>query len=198
MEARVSRGGSGFALDWGMLLQYNKNLNISLLASNILGSIQWKQDNERLQLGFQTQDLLFNLDNFALPNFVEDSNYVKTDTSVALESFTTRLPVQLSVGIGYYLTPRWLVTSQFEKSFSNQMGATKKVRFAVGTELRYIPLIPIRMGMSLGGLWGKAFSFGTGLDLKFWYLDAAIINYGGLTSSSSHGITLAVTSRFRF
>jgi len=198
MEARVSRGGSGFGLDWGMLLQYNKRLNISILASNILGSINWTQDNERLVLGVQTEDLLFNLDKFALPDFVEDSNYVKTDTSFALSAFTTRLPVQLNLGLGYYVTSRWLITSQFEKSFANRLGYTTRARFSVGTELRYIPLVPVRMGISLGGLWGKALSFGTGLDLKFWYLDAAVINYGGITAKSSRGITLAITSRFRF
>lgn len=196
--ARTARGGRGFGIDAGLLLQHNRNTTLSLMVSNVLGTVLWSQEPRAEYLEYDVRSVAFDLESFGLPEFKKDSNYVQTDSSYAIDPFSTRLPVTLKFGIAHNFTRKWLVTAQVEKGFTQSMGASNALRIALGTELRYIPLLPIRAGVSVGGKYGSVYSVGAGLDLKYWFADIAVMNFGGISPAKGKGLTLAATTRFRF
>ena len=192
IEARSAGGGSGWAADLGLLAQSkDRNLTIGASLSNAVGSVNWNVDPEAVTFSFSG-------DSIALGDSDIDSLFVDEDSSYAIGAFATSLPVILDVGVAFQARKRLLVTAEYEQSFGDRMGVQPYSRLAFGTELRYIPLVPIRAGMSVGGRYGTSFAFGTGLDLKFWFIDVGVINHGGIVSSQSKGLTLSATTRFRF
>ncbi len=192
IEARSARGGKGWAADLGVVTQSkDRSFTIGASLSNVLGSVEWFDETEAVLFSFSG-------DSIALGDSDVDSLFVDEDSTFAIEGFSTRLPVVFDVGVAYQARQRLLLTAQYEQNFGESMGARPYTRFAFGTELRYIPLIPLRAGVSFGGRYGTSFAFGTGLDLKFWYVDVGLVNHGGISSSAAKGFTLSATSRFRF
>jgi len=50
----------------------------------------------------------------------------------------------------------------------------------------------------MGGGRGSTVSFGSGIDLAMFYLDVAATNHGSITSGSSKGLHLAVSTGLNF
>ena len=191
-EARSARGGSGVAMDIGMVMHKNNKLSVSLAILNTFGSIRWNAQTEAMLYSIHADSLTLS------SNGVEDSLIVTRDSSYAIGEFSTRLPLVFDVGVAYYPLKPLLLTAAIEKSFSDNLGGSKAFRLAMGMELNILPFLPLRSGISLGGINGTSVAFGMGLNLHFWYLDVAMVNHGGLSSGSSRGMTLAMTTRFRF
>ncbi len=192
VEARSARGGSGWAMDLGVLLHKTNQFTFSLALLNPLGNIRWQSQTEMRKYTFRTDSLALSTNGFA------DSVTVSEDTSYAIEGFSTRMPSVLDVGAAYQATKFFLLTAEMEQGVSNSMGGNKTFRFAMGMEFTLLPFLPLRSGVSLGGNNGFSFAFGAGLNLHFWYLDVGVVNHGGLSASASRGLTLAMTTRFRF
>ena len=192
IEARTARGGQGWAADLGVVTQSkDRSLTFSAAISNVLGSVNWETETEGVLFSFDG-------DSIALGDSDADSLVLSEDSTYAINAFSSRLPVTFDVGVAYQALSRLLVTAQYEQSFGDNMGIRPFTRFAFGTELKYIPFIPLRAGFSVGGRYGTSYAVGTGLDLKFWYIDVGVINHGGVSASASKGLTVSATTRFRF
>ena len=190
-QARSSRGGKGFTLDVGFIAQRGETWTFSLALLNPIGSIRWTKQNEKFLFSMEANKLSF-------PDRLADTLITHTDTSYAIDAFSTHLPAVLDMAVAYQWKPSLLVTGEYEQGLNRSMGGTTTPRFAVGIEYKPLPILPLRAGLSMGGKTRFALALGSGLNLKFWYLDVAMVNHGGLLPSHSEGFSLALTSRFRF
>ena len=189
IEILSSRGGNGFGADLGALLSYDKKVTIGVTLLNAFGSINWNNEVER-------DIFTFRADSLSLPDNLPDTIF--TDTTLSAGGFSTRMPVVLDLAVAYQWKPNMMATAEFEKGFSNNLGGSRSARFAIGFEYTGLKVLPIRTGLNFGGKSGNSFALGIGLNLKFWILDFAYLNHGGIFPGNSKGLTLAITSRFRF
>lgn len=189
VDILTSEGGKGFGADLGGLVTYKKKWTIGLTFVNLVGSINWNKSVERNVFSMRA-------DSLSLPDDIPDS--VFTDTTFSAGDFSTRLPAALDLAVAYQWQPNVLVAAEFEKGFSENLGGSKKARFAIGLEYTALKVLPLRTGLNLGGRTGTAFGLGIGLNLKYWILDLAYLNHGGFFPGNSKGLTLSATTRFRF
>ncbi len=192
IEARSARGGSGWAMDLGIVLNKTNQFTFSLALLNPLGHIRWQSQTEMRHYAFHTDSLALST------NGIADSLTVSEDTTYVIDAFSTRMPTVLDVGAAYRANRSLLLTLEMEQGVSNSMGGNKALRVAMGAEFTLLPFLPLRSGISLGGNDGFSFAFGSGLNLHFWYVDVGVVNHGGFSARSSRGLTLAMTTRFRF
>lgn len=193
VEARRATGGSGFAFDMGVVLQSKDKITISAALLNAIGSVKW---NAGTEMDFYS----VNADSFGVSSdgFNTDSIFVTNDSTYAIDPFSTRIPAVFDLGMAYHATKHFLLTTEFEQNMSKSMGTLKSTRLAFGTEFTGIPLLPLRVGMSFGGARGFSTAFGMGLNLKYWFVDLALVNHGGFSTGKARGFTVAATTRFRF
>ncbi len=189
VDILTSKGGKGVAADLGGLVTYKKKWSIGITLVNLLGNINWNKSVERNVFSMRA-------DSLSLPDNIPDT--VFTDTTFSASDFSTRLPAAFDLAAAYRWQPNLLVTAEFEKGFSNELGGSKKARLAMGLEYTALKVLPLRTGLSLGGRTGSAFGLGIGLNLKYWILDLAYLNHGGIFPGNSKGLTLSFTTRFRF
>ncbi len=189
VDILTSEGGNGFAADLGGLVTYKKKWTIGITAVNLFGNINWNKNVERNVFSMHA-------DSLSLPDDIPDT--VFTDTTFSAGDFSTRLPAALDMAVAYQWQPNVLIAAEFEKGFSDNLGGSKKARLAMGLEYTALKVLPLRTGLSLGGRTGSVFGLGIGLNLKYWILDLAYLNHGGIFPGNSKGLTLSVTTRFRF
>ncbi len=186
---QTATGGNGYAFDLGAGLKLNRNYTLSACVHNVISRINWNK--ETTERGF-----LFDFDSMTVENGDED--YVITDDyETSIPSFSTSLPAEINVGFAR-TTGRLLWTLEWEQGFKTAPGASTTPRFGIGSELRFIPFIPLRAGASAGGGTDPTFSAGTGLHLAFFYIDVAGVTNSGIGLESAKGIQFAVASGLRF
>lgn len=192
VEARTARGGSGYSFDLGLVAQTNEKWAFSLALLNGVSKVKWNNDTKSVLYSVQSDSLALSSEGF------DDSLLVTRDTTHAISAFDTRLPAVVDLGVAYRVYKRLLFTAEFEKGLSLTMGGITQPRMAFGMEFTGIPFLPIRTGVSSGGGKGLSFALGSGLDFKFWYVDVALVNHGGIDAGKARGITASATTRFRF
>ncbi|TKJ41870.1 hypothetical protein CEE37_04690 [candidate division LCP-89 bacterium B3_LCP] len=189
--------GHGLGLDLGAAAKINEKLNVGFSLHNIFGSIKFK-GYEEYWGSFAFNQPGINIDE--LDNFGDylDSTAVDTDTSfTSSEELTYVMPKYFVMSGTYQLRPEVVIEADYKQGLNNVAGGTTKPRLAVGAELRYLPVLPIRIGLGLGGLHGTMFAGGIGLDLGAYKFDIAIANQRGLFNGSK-GINFALSQRLVF
>lgn len=191
-SAVSAEGGSGIAADLGGLVTLrDQDLSIGLTFTNIVGAIRWDTDTERRLYS------IIDGDSLRLPDGIPDS--ITTSRSVPISDFTTNLARTMDLSLAWRFKNGFMLSSTYEQGFTNNIGGTTDPRFAFGVEYSGLSVLPLRAGISMGGNAITAVALGFGLDLKYWFIDAAFVNRGGFfPGGSSKNITLAVTSRLRF
>ncbi len=102
------------------------------------------------------------------------------------------------LGVSYQLDEIFSFGFEYEQALRSKLGETLVPRFGISTEIRYINVLPVRFGMSVGGKYGFVLGTGFGLDLNAFNLDLAIANHRGFFGNSSKGLSLALGMRFKF
>ncbi|RME22918.1 MAG: hypothetical protein D6800_10515 [Candidatus Zixiibacteriota bacterium] len=115
----------------------------------------------------------------------------------AIPSFSTSLPRILTVGIAN-VTGKFLWAVDWEQGLQRKFEASTKPRLSFGGEYRFIPMLPVRAGYSVGGDRNAVLSLGSGFDLGAFYLDYAFVTGSSLSGSSSKGLNLALSTGLRF
>lgn len=190
MTARTSTGGSGYSLDIGGSFRLNDNYVCGLTFSNLLSSINWNNGTEEHYYHFQ-------FDTLNLANMSNDSIIVTDDYSKEISGFKSTLPVIMRLGmanISGKLT--WAV--DWIQGFKLAPGSSSKPRLAAGLEYRFIRLLPLRFGYSLGGGKGAGISGGFGLDFKLFYIDLAVSNHSTFNLNATKGLHVAAATGLRF
>jgi hypothetical protein len=184
--------GNGMGFDFGFSAQLKNSIRVAASITD-LGSVQWKSN-----IVESYSDRSYSYTGY--DNSVKDSiANLFSGTNREGTTFTTSLPTVLHVGcmaesktipILRYLPGSMLLSFEYAQGFNNSFGNTEKARFSIGMEYCLIPLLVLRSGAMTGG--GQAFTwtFGTGLDLRYLAIDAAI-NSGGLLFSHQQSLTLS-------
>ena len=90
------------------------------------------------------------------------------------------------------------VLFDFRQGFKNLGNVSTTPEIALGCEARFVSSLPLRAGLSLGGVDGKAAAVGFGLQMKPFFLDFAYMASGSIVPAGGKGIGLAVSSGLIF
>lgn len=191
LEIFSARGGKGFGTDLGALATFNEKLTVGFTALNLVSSVKWSVEAEKLLLSIRG-------DSLSLPNRVQDSLIVHRDTTIAIGSFNTRLPVVLDLALAYRAGRHVLLAAEYEQGLNDRMGGATRARVSGGLEYRGLSVLPLRAGFTYGAQTGSSLALGFGIDLKHWYLDFAYLNHGSVILGDFKGMGLALSTRLRF
>jgi hypothetical protein len=187
--AQTATGGSGIGLDLGAALKLNDRYTVGAKVENVMGAIKWNHDTK--EYGYN-----FSFDTMTVDNAGDD--YVVSDNyNHAIPTFTTHLPKTLAAGIAK-TSGRLLWALDWKQGFSNDPGTSTKPRLSAGAEYSLLGLLPLRVGYATGGNRNTAFSFGSGIHLLAYYLDAAAVTGASFSGYSSKGLNIAVSTGFKF
>lgn len=188
--ARTATGGTGYAIDIGAALKLSDDHTIGISFSNFLNSITWDNKTEEHYYSFQ-------IDTVTIDNMDNDSIVVSDDYSQSIGSFKSRIPTTMRIGIAN-ISGKFLWAIDWEQGFKLGAGVSSKPRLSFGGQYKLIGFLPLRAGFSMGGGRGSTMSFGSGLDLSLFYLDVAVTNHGSISSASSKGLHMAVSTGLKF
>lgn len=190
VRARTATGGSGYAVDVGAALKLSDDYTVGASISNFMSSLTWNHETEEHYFHYE-------MDTTTVDNMDDDSVVVTDDYSEAIGSFKSDLPSVLRIGIAN-ISGNFKWALDWEQGFRTTAGASSSPRIMGGIEWRLINFLPFRAGYATGGDRGSAVSFGSGLDFGFFYIDGAVTNHGTISSGSSKGLHLAVSSGLKF
>jgi hypothetical protein len=184
-------GGRGAAFSFGGIAQINDQFSLGFSFLNPISQMTWQKNAERRIYEIHG-------DSIALPFNLDSESLQKTEIRVDLSSFSTRLPAVMDWALVYRSASQTTLSLEYEQGFTEQMGGTRRPRIAAGVEYWPVALLPLRGGISIGGINGASWSIGSGIHFRHWYLDAAFINHRKILPGDFKGIGLAITSRLRF
>jgi len=187
---RTADGGNGYSLDIGAALKFNDKYTAGVRVQNALGHINWNK-------GTQEHGYIFEFETATVDDIEEDDYIGSDDYSVDIASFRTTLPTVMNVGFAK-ASGKFLWAVDWIQGLGNTPGASTKPHLAVGAEYSLLSMLPVRAGYATGGDKNAAFSFGSGLRLMGFYLDAAV--FTGTTGSvySSKGANFAISTGLQF
>ncbi len=191
LDVLSADGGNGIAFSFGGIAQLNDRFSLGVSFLNPISQMTWQKNAERriYEIHGDSIALPFNLDSESVDN---------TEMRVGLASFSTRLPAVMDWALVYRSVSQTTITLEYEQGFTEQMGGTRRPRVAAGVEYWPVGVLPLRGGISIGGINGASWSIGSGLHFRHWYIDAAFINHRKLLPGDFKGIGMAITSRLRF
>jgi len=195
--------GTGIGVDVGFTAQLNDYMTAGLSVTDI-GSINWNTGVKEFygQGSIHLDDVLNSAQRDSL-------QHALTGRTRDGKAFTTALPTALRLGVAFDLQNlHWikkvlmgdlLVECDYNQGFNNFPGSTTIGRFSIGTEYKPWSFIPLRTGVSFGGLDRFNFALGFGLHLGLFQLDVGSDNMGWLFSHDSftHG-SVGLSMMFRF
>jgi hypothetical protein len=186
---RTAEGGTGFALDLGVAIQFNDDYTAGARIENILSHLTWNRDAEEHRY-------LFEFDTMTVVNMNEDY-VVSEEYSTPLGSFSTSLPAVMVIGFAKRSGDfRWAI--DWQQGFRQAAGTSTTPRLSLGAETYATDFLPVRIGFTAGGAERTAFSFGSGLHFSTFYLDWAYVTGTSLPGYSSKGINLAIATGLEF
>jgi hypothetical protein len=197
MAADNGSHGSGIGIDLGAATRLSDRLVAGLSLNNLVGGIKFSGVNKELG-SVSLHEPGLSMDEFGNFDDYMDSITVTTDTSYAsTETASYRLPRALMLSANYQVLPWMTAEADFQQGLNHSAGNSTRTRLALGTEIRYLSCLPVRLGLAFGGVQGTTLAFGLGLDLKSYQLDLAAGNQRGLFNGSK-GLSLALSQRIIF
>ncbi len=190
MIVRSATGGSGFGLDIGAAATFEENWVFSAGIKNVVSSINWNKNAEETEYTFAVTS-------FTAESADEDSTVVSDETKRSLGSFSTSLAPQMNLGASYTIG-RFLLASDLKLGLRNRAGTSTTPEISFGTEFHQFSFMPLRAGVSLGGVHGTSLALGGGFRVSSFHIDLAWASSGTLLPSFGRGLSLAVSSGLRF
>jgi hypothetical protein len=123
-----------------------------------------------------------------------DTTFTLLDTtdSGGDNSFKTRQPMYLRMGISRRWTDQAVVAADLVTGFSNNLGSSDSWRLSIGTEITRFKNKFIRLGYAFGGLTKKSIGIGYGRRLGPLQWDIGLSLNGGFKIDSTKGIDIAI------
>jgi len=189
-RVRHSRGGSGFAADLGIAAVVNERLRVGVAIRNLWSSVQWKKDVKLGEYGVRVDSLTVQaVDESSADSLIDDYS-----DEYDGDPYSASLPAELCIG-GAYRMGRLLVAADYVQGFSDRPGVSRTPMLAVGTELRLLSFLPLRLGVAFGGNAGTSSGAGFGLRLGGFEFNVAASNRSGLLPGKSGGLGFALGMR---
>ncbi len=189
-SAVTAEGGSGYGLDLGASWQALGGWSFGLAMDNVVTNLDWNGTVERTEFNVTASDL--NALNDDLDESVADS-----DTTYAIEGYSTDLPRRLRLGAARD-TGSLLLAADYVQGFEDRAGSSATPQINLGAEWRPLGWLAPRAGVSLGGSAGTGAAAGLGFQAGFWQLDLAVMNRGGFSSGATRGLGFGMSTRFVF
>jgi hypothetical protein len=183
-----STGGSGFALDLGVAVFFDRSWYFSGAWQNAYSKLIWDGETELRIFSFDMEPTTAH--GYA-DSTINDSLITSSDTTVAAESFSSDLPSTMKLGLAKQF-PKFLVSLDWEQALESRPGTGVNPRVAAGVEYRPTNFLPLRAGMSTGGRQGSLYSFGFGLHFGSYHFDIAVANSGSPFPTHTKGARFAV------
>lgn len=198
MEARTSipnsgiAAGSGFGLDLGLTVPYEKKWHFSLSFNNLFAGINWDGENER--------HYLMESDSALAEDMFDDSldTSVSEDSSYAIGAFSTPLPTVMRLAVAYNMMKNLTLTADWRQGLNTAFGNSTTPRVGVGAEYFAMKWLPLRLGLAVGGNHGYMFGLGFGLHLGFFKLDYSYAVNKAMWPTSSKGVFNALSMKLVF
>lgn len=187
--ATIAEGGNGIALNWGAMMALPPRYTLALVVENAPGIIRWSTAAQEKQYRITFEGIT--ADNF------EDSLWVNEETAVSLPSFTRSLPPRVRVGVGRNGENLQLAATA-SIGFADRLAVSTTPEFGVGAEYTRVSFLPLRAGVSVGGLDGFTTGLGAGIVLNWFHLEVGLRTAGGVWPTHGRGAALAIAGGLRF
>lgn len=181
--------GTGVGFDIGLQAVVAEELTVGLALVD-MGKIRWRE-NTYEHSGYAE----FNFDDPKTGQEQLDSlDNIMKGTNKSISGFNSALPTILRIGAAYRLDKAPFITKfpgellialDYNQGFNNIAGNTTKPRFSFGVEYKPWKWMPIRTGISVGGIQGFNLAFGTGILLSFMDIEFATENFEAAISPNS-------------
>ena len=182
--------GTGFALDLGFAARSGEKLYLSISVNNLFGKINWTDsDIMSGSVNFTVDELNIT----ELDSLFEESNTTDETTG----NVNSAYPGYLLAGFHYQYRPNVSLHSTLLQGFSDEMNMSTTPRLSLGSEVNATKWLPIRFGISVGGLEDFRWGAGFGLNFSKFHLDFGISESGGMLGSAK-GISIALEQTFYF
>lgn len=192
--------GSGLGFDVGVSAEFIAGVKGALSVTDI-GSITWRQNTKEF----------VGIGGFEMTNVTSQEQQDSLERAFKgkeqdVGEFSTPLATSLRLGGSLQLdeTPwvpwlpgRMLISLEFQQGFNNSPGNTTRPRVGIGVEYRPIGILPLRTGISIGGLDRFNWAMGFGLDFVYFTLDIGTGNIGALFTNSFQQFSLGLGMRFK-
>lgn len=186
--------GQGAGLDVGVSADLANQWRAGLSVQNVFGVIHYSGDLER-------RLFLAEVDTVSVVTLEEvestDELYDDQELRTGAEPFNVTLPRVISLGLARE-GERTVYAFEYTQGFTNRAGSSTTPRIALGGEVLATPVLPLRMGLSMGGVMGPSASVGLGLKLGVFGLDLAAASHGKFLPRDTKGVTLSVGTGLRF
>ena len=194
--------GVGYAVDLGVSSHVTDCIYAGLSLTD-LGSMQWTRNAEEV-----TADTVMVVDDPVGTGQKDAVDRTVKGNKRKVDSFYSTLPTQLRLGVALQVD-KWpgnegfpgelLVELDYTQGFKDTPGSTTAARFSLGVE--YLPLswLPIRTGVSVGGIDRFNLAFGLGFHFGSFTMDLGSENVTALLaprSFSSASIALGMKLLF--
>ncbi len=190
----TAQRGQGLGLDLGVATEWNSQWRAGMTLENAYGRIQFNSNLERRSFVATTDTL----DVITVQETSSaDSLYSTSDLVESIDPFHVDLPRILRFGLAR-TGERSVVALEYEQGFSRRAGASTTPFAAIGAEWRGLGWLPLRVGISGGGLRGSSASAGIGLRLASFRLDLAAATVGQLWPGNPRGIVVGIGTGLEF
>ena len=184
-----SKGGLGYSFDIGLLKLNVGGVHIGIALNNLLGKINWSDNNERIKYFYSIDNL--NLNRIAKKGYgalVTGDN----ERTPLNDKFSTKLPRLLRIGASTSFL-KTLIAFDYLQGFSDRLYSSKVGKFSLGMEYYGESRTPFRFGISAGGREGKEIGIGLGIRLLKIEVDVAYAMRGAYKPTNANGFELSVS-----
>ena len=205
-------GGYGFALDLGASARLSEKIFSSLSFHNLGGKIHWGGFN----IGVFDDEFLDSEDQqkgdiargkFNIYSEIHKSNFdsadslfeegIKTDTIYTIDNYSSNYPTYMNFGFEYRLQENLKIMANYQQFFKEQLVFSTVPKISLAGEYFPNPVLPLRMGISIGGKDGFRWGFGSGVNLNNYTFDFGFSQIGGMLNRA-RGFSFSITSMLIF
>lgn len=186
---RTALGGVGYSSDIGLAVRFEKDWYFSAAWQNVASKITWNRETEERLFAFEMKPVTVDF----LSEDDSDSLVTNTDTTYAVEQFSSRLTPSVRMGLAKkYRKMVWSV--DYEQALFSGPGQSINPKLTAGLEYRLLGWLPLRAGLGGDG----SYSTGFGLDFGPCNFDVGLANAGSPSPTQSRGLKVAIGMMLRF
>ena len=192
--------GQGFSVDLGIAADINRQLSISLALQNLLGSVTWPETFKKTH-EFSISLLSADLEDIADYSSAEmdslQESFTILDTTYASVSSKTTYPAQVVLGGTYRVSQALTVDVALRQYPDNDYFTGVDSKFSVGLEIETTPILPIYLGVGIGGFHGFSWGGGFSLNIGGFQWNVGFGENGGFLEDAK-GLRFATELRLGF
>jgi hypothetical protein len=170
------------------------DLYTGIMLGNIFGDITWA--NVECQEFTKTQDTLgVNMDSMSNSDYWRN-HWKHNQTTYSSPSVSSPLPRYLMLSLDKaYLNGRGDLFFNYFQGLNSTPSQNTTPKVSIGSEFRWIPVLPLRAGISLGGIEGSEFSGGFGFKMSGYQFNFGASWQRGILAGAK-GFSIAFTNYF--